>query len=566
MPAPFIRLSDLPKTPKIRPLARQLHRVDRNRDGRVAYRELAPLPKAVRTAAASYFSAEPDVAPPERPAPLSVDPRAPKRLPARKYERNGAVANATDALLQTVEARLHLLIEVMPGVAGSTTWALRALSRLLELAPGDRDARAEALRVLTRLRPAEVRLDDPEVMGVVKRLAMAAGLRSLDVQIDLGNRRTLPLPGFEKLLAQRRGISIAELLADPKTRALGREAMNADLDEGDQDGFLSTADLKTLPKAARAALMEVLAARVARLEEVEPERPAPISARVKTSTDDHLPKKMWPMIDALKDAPDELLSEDGVMLTLEDALRGRADHVANPYVLRAFARLVELAAARRSRGDEPFAIAERMRPRLAELLTSGFLTPMGLANAPARDSLAIVLRLAKAIGLEPEDIRVTIGGGARLSLRQVHESLGELDLVPVTRGLTQPADPPAPVGPRKPPPPWSSLPGAGRGGQSIGGAPHRVLNDAAWDALWPDLVTPYWGYYGNSARAPEVLPPASTAKARALAPAPVDRKGVGGYVNPWQLLADPRATEYLAAASRGDWRDGWLAYVSRNTR
>lgn len=65
-----LKLADLRSKPATEALADQLKPADKNRDGKVDFKELASLGKDLRAAAADQFAVTPEISPTEPPGPL----------------------------------------------------------------------------------------------------------------------------------------------------------------------------------------------------------------------------------------------------------------------------------------------------------------------------------------------------------------------------------------------------------------------------------------------------------------------------------------------------------------
>jgi hypothetical protein len=184
-----------------------------------------------------------------------------------------------------------------------------------------------------------------------------------------------------------------------------------------------------------------------------------------------------------------------------------------------------------------------------------------LANAPARESLAVVLRAAAITGVEAKNVRLTAQPGTHATLAQAQEVLGDLDLVPVVRGSGRPEFliKPAPA----PEPTWRptfSEPST----TPIGNTPSYVMTDDFWKSIWPQInydmsdgsIDGGGGAgTGDAFQAPVPDSPAPTM----TQPPNTIAVSRGGYVNPWAVMGNPGVGAYLTAV-QGGYAGGWLAF------
>ncbi len=542
-------------------LPEALRKGDLDGDRQLSLQEIEKLPEPLRTKALALVKAPVEVVPAEAAAPLgpiSVWPQTPGFT--GDAERVSALLHGTDAMLCSHDADLTRAL-----LAPQTAWSLqtmRALARRLELPPNPITTPAllaEARARLASLPAIMLGQLAPDTLAVLKRLAKAAGVPETSVMVQGNGIERVPLLGVEKLAVRARGLSVLSLLRDPATASLGRSLLAVDRNA---DGFVDATEFKKLAPALREEVRKVVDARRAP-EQVTAEAAGPISTRV-PQPDETLTEGLttWRLVDALGVATDAQLLDWQALRAIAGQLE--TGEASNPNVLRAAARVCELA-----KGQKDLTVLNgitSVRRALARVLVDGSLTPKGLANAPARESLAIVLRAAAITGVDPKDVRVTAQPGKQATLAQVQDVLGDLDLVPVVRGSGRPEFliRPAPA----PEPTWRpdfSSPDT----TPIGDTPSYVLTDSFWKSIWPQIDYDLSdgsidGGSGPASADDAFLPPVPEAPAATPVNEPPDTIAVsrGGYVNPWAVLGDPSVGAYLSAV-QGGYTGGWLAFVNR---
>lgn len=238
-------------------------------------------------------------------------------------------------------------------------------------------------------------------------------------------------------------LDIPSLIANSKTRALGRKALAVDV-KANANGRLDYAELTKLDRTAQATAAALMARQPVDVVERGPRRgdgnERPASVRVPAERPGPI-KKLGARYDRFIFKDEALLNAKGLpgaaVNWVSAGLGGTNpfwvsnNNRSDPALLRAQARFLELTADTKRLRPTTRDTRRDVLELVKKQLTEDALDARELASFPATQGLAIVKRLALAAKLDLDTVLVKVRDGA-VPLPVYERMLGDLSQVPIT--------------------------------------------------------------------------------------------------------------------------------------